>query len=129
ANGTCDEHCKKLISACVISRLNFKGERVDVSLRSPQLTTMTSEVLDFPIAEATYFGNIFSSEQTLMACLPEHARVRDLTRICGPDKTTCPVRIVGRCDRCSGATGFGGFDSCTYDGDSFAPVAIYLKGQ
>jgi len=85
--GTCNDACKKWVSACLLARTNAYGAHVEISLRAPrslflangdtdsynrtqylELSTSSDPSLDeptlFPMREGAYFGNIFATAAT-----------------------------------------------------------------
>ncbi|MET0592726.1 MAG: hypothetical protein ABW133_08515, partial [Polyangiaceae bacterium] len=85
-NGTCNDECKKWISACMLARTNAYGAHVEISIRAPRSVFQANGDVDalertkylqivedadptkdegtlFPLREGAYFGNIFNSKQ------------------------------------------------------------------
>lgn len=95
-DGPCDEDCQSWVSACLIARINARGESVAISLRGdhPGLDLAPGEAEAFPVAEARYYGAVFAEPPTAMACLLDGSG--DLDRVCGDDPS-CPVRVQGSC--------------------------------
>jgi hypothetical protein len=96
--GTCNTACQETVSACVISRLDYLGVHVDISLRGKAagLVTDASERAAYPVAEGAYYGNIFLSTPVLNACIAPGQT--GLTRVCGPSTVGCAVTVIGQCD-------------------------------
>jgi hypothetical protein len=96
AEQPCDETCQGWVSACLIARINARGERVEISMRGdhPALAVDRGEAAAFPYEEATYYGSVFADSIQLNACLPEGNR--ELERVCG-EADDCPVQIAGSC--------------------------------
>jgi hypothetical protein len=96
ADQACDETCQSWVSACLIARINARGERVEISMRGnhPALAVEPGEAAAFPHEEAAYYGNLFTDPPVLHACLP--ADNSELDRVCG-EVEDCPVRITGPC--------------------------------
>jgi hypothetical protein len=67
---TADE--RQLVTSCLLSRTNFFGVSVQLSLRgdSPLLTTDADEIAAYPADEAAFWGDLFdpSGTQTEFAC-------------------------------------------------------------
>jgi hypothetical protein len=119
-DGDCDGLCKEWVSACVISRLDFRGVPMEISLRgdNPGLATSAFERSTYTSNEATYYGNIFTSPLQVFACLAP-GQTGD-PRVCGPSVSNCGVvDVVGRCqDVCGPVEPDGGFPNCRApDGD------------
>ena len=103
--GFCGPLCKEWVSACVISRIDFKGEQVEISLRGDSLALQTSasERATYTEREATYYGDIFSPQLSLYACLSPG--LTEDTRVCGPTIEGCGVDVLGSCAELCGPPG------------------------
>ncbi len=102
--GSCDASCQRWVSACLISRVNAKGESVVISLRGdhPGLLPTDDELATYDTVEATYYGDVFGDVKRMHACLPDGAT--SIPRVCGDD-SNCLVQIEGACsDLCDGST-------------------------
>jgi len=111
--GKCNETCRQWVSGCVLSRVDYLGQHVNISIRgvNPALKATPQERHDYPHREATYFGNIFSQPQRLFACLSP-GQTSD-PRVCGPSLDSCGIQFLGSCDEiCSGPTADGAFTNC-----------------
>jgi len=97
--GPCKQDCQELVSACMISRVNYRGESILISLRGnhPALAPEEGELEVFSWEEGTYYGNIFTEPQQFLACLPDHSN--ELLRVCGPHLSDCFLEVVDRCSR------------------------------
>jgi hypothetical protein len=96
AEQPCDETCQGWVSACLIARINARGERVEISMRGdhPALAVDRGEAAAFRHEEASYYGSVFAVPIQLNACLPQSNR--ELDRVCG-EADDCPVQIAGDC--------------------------------
>ena len=114
-NGKCDATCKGWVSACVISRVDFAGEKVSVSLRGdhPALATTKAERASHTFREGAYYGNIFGApnSQVYYACSsPGNVGI---PRVCGPSNDDCVVDVVGSCNHtCNGPSQDGSYNDC-----------------
>jgi hypothetical protein len=106
--GSCDDECKSWVSGCVISRLDYLGQTLDISLRGkhPALKTTPQERAQYDRIEATYYGNIFTEPKEIYACLPPGKH--KIPRVCGPSLHDCIVDVQGRCDFLCGDQRFDG---------------------
>ena len=95
AEGRCDATCEGWLSACLIARVNARGEKRLISMRGhhPSLAVSAQEARRFTEPEATYFGDLAS--RRFFACLPDGAQ--QIPRVCGPDLSSCFLEVVGRC--------------------------------
>ncbi len=139
-DGVCDQSCQEWVSACVLARVNYLGETVQISLRGdhPGLAVSYQEMNAFTKREATYYGNIFTADKSdRHACLPFPAV--KLPRVCGPSLDDCVVDVIHWCEQaCDSPTWTGAFRNCgdqTRVDGSFpegtdrykASITIYLK--
>jgi hypothetical protein len=120
--GSCDESCQRWVTACVLARVDFLGVERPISVRglNPGLRTSFKEALDFPVSEATYFGNVFAPDKPLFACLAP-GKTTD-ARVCGDSMKSCPMQVVGPCARACVFEGvFGSFNLCSTSGKALRP--------
>ena len=125
--GSCDESCQRWITACVLARVDFLGVERPISVRglNKGLKTTGKEAKDFPVREATYFGNVFAPGKPLYACLSPD-QTTDV-RVCGDDMKNCPMQVVGSCAKACAVEGkFGQFDFCSTSGKALHPET-YLE--
>lgn len=111
--GHCDSNCVKWVSSCVLSRVNYLGVPVPLSIRGNQvaLSSTTTERTAYPNREATYYGDIFQSPQIRLACLSPGATTD--SRVCGPSLQGCVMTVVGDCDEaCDNVRADGSFPDC-----------------
>jgi hypothetical protein len=115
--GSCDSSCRAWVSACVISRVNYLGEHVIISLRGEHdaLYASPSEQAEYPNIEATYYGDLFVSPPKIFACLPPGKT--QIPRVCGPDVNNCVIVPQGECeDLCKNVTDDGAYPDCREQG-------------
>jgi len=109
ADGACDATCQGWVSACLLARVNAKGESVLISLRGnhPGLETSVEEQELFYVYEGSYYGNVFTDVQEFHACLGPDS---ELERSCG-ELEGCFYDVAGQCsevcqdDACLDSTG------------------------
>ncbi|HET6149374.1 MAG TPA: hypothetical protein VFH68_17690 [Polyangia bacterium] len=96
---SCDGSCQRWVSACVLARLNKLGVHRQISIRGANdaLAITAHELQDFPVREASYYGNLFQVAQPRYACLPPKAT--EITRVCGDSLVGCAVAIAGACEQ------------------------------
>lgn len=127
--GSCDDECKSWVSACVIARLDYTGDSFVISLRGKHeaLDTPLSEMIKYPVREATYYGDIFASEQKIFACLPMWKQ--SIPRVCGPSLDDCVVDVQGKCEAlCGNMRPDGSYPNCREQGEPKKPWG-YKKGE
>lgn len=114
--GSCDAECKAWVSGCVIARINNQGVSVPISVRGDNcaLGTTNAEIVDYPVPDGTYYGDIFGTPMHLYACLPSGST--SLPRVCGPSLAGCAVTATGWCDQnCDPIHQDGSYSDC-WDG-------------
>jgi len=112
----CDAQCRSWVSACVLSRVNYLGEAVEISLRGtlPALATSTAEQTAYPSREAAYFGDIFAVPQVRYACTSPGSSL--ISRVCGPSTIGCVMDVLGDCKSlCSKPRRDGSYPNCGPD--------------
>ena len=110
---SCDGSCQRWVSACVLARLNKLGVHRQISIRgdNPALAVVPHELRDYPVREATYYGNLFQVEQPRYACLPPGAT--EIERVCGDSLAGCAVAVPGQCrDVCERPGAFLTYTDC-----------------
>jgi hypothetical protein len=110
----CDGSCQRWVSACVLARVNKLGVHVQISIRGANdaLAITPHELQNFPVREATYYGNLFQPDQPRYACLPPGAT--QIARVCGDSIVGCAVAVAGSCERlCDEPGRFGTYRNCT----------------
>lgn len=66
--GACDEDCQQWVSACLLARTNVTGKNVPlwVVADHPSVGFGTND--DYPLLEATFYGNLFADPPALYFC-------------------------------------------------------------
>jgi hypothetical protein len=128
--GTCDTACQKLVSACMLSRVNFYGDHVPLSVRGnlTPLATTSTERSAYPNREAAYWGNIFASPQVMYACTEHDSTL--ITRSCGPGITDSIMTVRGDCTAyCDAPDATDGFFANCKDsaGNPHPTVTVYRQ--
>jgi hypothetical protein len=107
------EEERRWISACMLSRTNYFGHTVSISLRAihPGLSKNYSadEIEEYSINEGAFYGNIMSSQPVAYACrgkgpfFPENTSLKK--RICTEENVDnpgannhCGIIITGNCE-------------------------------
>jgi hypothetical protein len=126
------------VSACLITHVNAFDVSVQISLRAPGYIVATpEEAFDFPVYEATFFGDVFGDELLTYACLGNdtviagaHAPDRPL-RVCADPGPDCPVVELGHCrDVCDSYVPGTGWTECWAGGALYAEtVSSYLRSD
>ena len=134
--GHCDGSCQEWVSACLLARLDYLGQKEEISLRGdhPALKVSLKELVTYTEREATYFGNVFRAPQPQLryACLSPGKS--EITRVCGPTLQGCAVDVDESCNKVCGLPSLdGSFPDCRpHDGDWDDPVyhgsiTVFLK--
>jgi hypothetical protein len=90
----CDQDCQEWVTACLLARTNVSEQAVELHLAGDHLALGTELSLEFPIYEASFFGNLFADEDAQYMC-------RGL--VLGPllaqlQGRTCSSALGGYCD-------------------------------
>jgi hypothetical protein len=124
--GKCDSECQRWVSACVLSRVDFLGVEKPISLRGANraLKTTFNELHDYPVREATYFGNLWADGAPKYACLSPGKS--EIPRVCGDSLDNCPMDVVGSCAQACSTQGWtGGFVDCSSTGRARKPEIFH----
>jgi hypothetical protein len=100
--GQCDGRCQRWLTACLLSRTNYWGVPVKISLRGnrPELFPTDAEQKAYPLREGTYFGNLFQQGQTrqLWGCAGPASNVPQLSnRMCSAGGSACQIAVRMDC--------------------------------
>jgi hypothetical protein len=133
--GVCGPYCQRMISACVLSRVNALGQHVSISLRGhdAELAVTTTERAAYTHREATYFGNIFTTPQRLYACRTAGDDQTLIGRVCGQgaDVGACAVTVLGDCHgvcaQSDATNGWSGTCTTPTDGVFVPAVTVYRQ--
>jgi hypothetical protein len=129
-NGTCNTSCQEWVSACVIARLDYLGQDVQISLRgsAAALAAPSSETDTYTVAEGAYYGNIFLATPVMYGCVAPGRS--GLPRVCGPTTAGCIVEDLGSCDQaCGKAQEDGSFPRCSNRNSSAANGDSTFQGR
>ena len=132
---------QRWVSGCLLAHVNAFDTSVPISLRAAEkLQFDISESVEFPVYEATFFGNLFNVDQVMYACtgdMPEVANVLSddrVLRACSdatnPDGTSaCELVTMGRCrDVCTAKAPGMGWAGCNGgDANYVEAVSVYLR--
>jgi hypothetical protein len=113
ARGSCDRSCQRWVSACVLARVDYAGVKRLISLRGDHraLQVTAQEARDYPVREATYYGNVFADGQKRYLCLSPGMTSDE--RVCGPSLSSCPMTVMGSCAiACESRGRQGTFSNC-----------------
>jgi hypothetical protein len=134
--GSCDEECQRWVSGCVLARVDFLGVERMISLRGANkgLRTSEHEAHQYPVREATYFGNLFVPGQPRYLCLSPGQKQDE--RVCGDSLANCPMEVVGSCAQaCAHEGAHDAFVDCSSSGRARRPenyhesVTVFLPKQ
>lgn len=112
-NGACDEDCQQWVSACLLARTNVSGQSVDLWVAADHPSVGLGLSADYPLREATFYGNVFASLPTQYFCRgSDDAQVAAIAngRTCtGDSPEDCGFTDYSDCvkhDRCIFVDGF-----------------------
>lgn len=126
----------RLVSACLLAHVNAFGVSVPISLRSAgTIEASIPEMIEYPVYEATFFGDVFGSELRTFACTGSSPSIatslsadRSL-RVCSDDTPECAIESVGACrDVCEYLIPGYGWTDCWADGVMYTEtMSTYLR--
>ena len=100
-NGHCNQRCQEWVSACLLARTNLNVDQpVSISLRADHHALGFVGHPDYPIYEASYFGNLFVDGGTRYMC----QGTAEAAELAEQDGRTCSSDPEG--------CGFVAFDDC-----------------
>jgi hypothetical protein len=123
-NGPLSGTKARRVSACLIAHVNAYGVSVLISLRGDGvLTASPSEITEFPLYEATFFGDVFGSSLRTYACLGGNGEIATALstsrplRACADPSLDCQVEALGYCrDICEQRSRHYGWTDCWANG-------------
>lgn len=131
---------QRWVSACLLAHVNAFGVSVPISLRAhDKLSADADEIAEFPVYEATFFGNVFDGEQDMYACTgdrPDIAAAQSPSRalrVCsdpsGDGTSECTFTTLGRCrDVCTEKHARMGWSGCAAGGTTYTEgVSVHLR--
>jgi hypothetical protein len=102
------------VSACVGARANGLGQTVAISLRHPEIATTPVEVDLFSTHEGAFWGDLFSGEPYLKACVVDGGGLSG--RICA-ESESCGFVVQGDCATvCAAYDPVNGYSQCGAEG-------------
>jgi hypothetical protein len=127
---------QRMISACLLAHVNAFGTSVLISLRADgYIASGTTERQQFPVYEATFFGQVFGEGPLLTyACQGDdmdiamaHSASRAL-RVCADSTAECQIVSLGRCrDVCEQRIYHQGWTGCHAGGQRYdQTISTYL---
>jgi hypothetical protein len=131
STGPCDADCQEWVTSCIVSRINYYGVHVRISMRAdggPQsVRTDEQERARFPIQEGAFYGNLFAFPSVAYSCSGrDHDPFYEVVRRCAQAASDCGyIRRLGACSdydgpadsstvrfACEGTTTDGAFRNC-----------------
>jgi hypothetical protein len=98
----CDQDCQEWVTACILARTNVGEQTVELWLKGDHVALGTGTSLEYPVYEASFFGNLFVDETAQYMC-PGLLVGPLLAQLQG---RTCSATLGGYCDMTS-------YSSCT----------------
>jgi hypothetical protein len=126
-----------LVTSCLMADVNYYGKHIYISVRNnPFSEALMDEMLDFPVYEGAFFGNIFSENITKFTCIGEDKETAwkespdRQWRICTEDQI-CDFKSLGKCSEvCDDYNKNYGYTYCTgSDGVKYPAMNVYLKAK
>ncbi len=100
-DGACDEDCQQWVTACLLARTNVSMQSIPISLRADHPALGFDGNSDYPIYEASFFGNLFVAPQGQYMCegSEEAAVMAELDgRTCSIDPESCGFESYADCE-------------------------------
>jgi hypothetical protein len=131
---------QQLVSACLLSSVNYFGEHIEISTRNyPSAGATKDEMKDFKMFEGAFFGDVFAADgdNKKFACQGtptsvalDHSEDRELRRCTDPGYD-CMIEVVGKCsDVCSYFIDDYGYSQCLgSDGKSYPAMNVCLDSK
>ena len=89
---------QRWVSACLLARINYYGEKVRISTRADNakhiqgLQADEQEVKQYSVYEAGFYGNLFAATPTAFACIPN--RTEETQAILHYKKRICSIPVA-----------------------------------
>ncbi|MEM9454136.1 MAG: hypothetical protein AAGF11_08145 [Myxococcota bacterium] len=99
-NGSCDLHCQRWVSACMMARTNPVGQTTSIWLQGDHPALGFGNVPQLPNYEGAYYGNLFASTQVERSCQGSAAGLAaaaDFGRTCASNESDCGFVSDGDC--------------------------------
>jgi len=131
---------QQLVSACLLSSVNYFGEHIEISSRNyPSAGATKDELKDFKMFEGAFFGDVFAADgdNKKFACQGtptsvalDHSEDREWRRCTDPGYD-CTIEVMGECsDVCSYFTEDYGYSQCLgSDGKSYPAINVFLGSK
>jgi len=129
---------QQLVSACLLSLVNYFGEHIELSSRNyPSSAAVKDEMKDYRMFEGAFFGDIFSGDYKKFACQGTRTAValaqspdREWRRCTDPGYN-CEMEVLGECSQvCSGFTEDYGYSQCSgSDGLNYPAINVFLSSK
>jgi len=125
----------KMVSACLISLVNYYGHHVQVSGRNmPYAAAVPSEISQWSVYEGAFFGDVwaglkFACRGDPMTTAMEASSDRSWRRCTDPG-ISCGFTIVGNCaDACDEFTPGYGYSTCRGADEYYPAMNIFLESN
>jgi len=127
---------QQLVSACLLSLINYFGHHIYVSSRNyPSVAATKDEMKIMDVYEGTFFGDLFSEDVKKFACQGTPTTValaqspdREWRRCTDPEYD-CGIEVLGDCSViCSQFTEDYGYSQCLgSDGVNYPAINVFLS--
>ncbi|MEM9455096.1 MAG: hypothetical protein AAGF11_13020 [Myxococcota bacterium] len=67
-DGACDQDCQEWVTSCLLARTNLTGHTVWLGLRAEHPAVGTHSDPDYPLHEASWYGNLFAPTPQMYFC-------------------------------------------------------------
>jgi len=129
-----------LVSACLLSSVNYFGQHIEISTRNyPSAGATKDEMKENRMFEGAFFGDVFATggDSKRFACQGtptsvalDHSEDREWRRCTDPEYD-CRIEVVGECsDVCSNFIEDYGYSQCIgSDGKSYPAINVFLHSK
>jgi len=128
---------EELVSACLLSHVNYFGKHVRISIRNvPYVPATMDEMIEYGVYEGAFFGSIFTEKESFFSCVgdsTQYALVNSpdrVDRVC-TENMTCDFMSMGLCSQsCNGFIEHYGYSNCIgSDGKEYPAMNVYLRSN
>jgi hypothetical protein len=127
---------QQLVSACLLSLVNYFGHHIYISSRNyPSVAATKDEMKIMDVYEGAFFGDLFSEDVKKFSCLGTPSTValaqspdREWRRCTDPEYD-CEIEVLGDCSEiCSQFTEDYGYSQCLgSDGVNYPALNVFLS--
>lgn len=115
---------QRLVSSCVLSRMNETGASLTISIRGTSYGLDSGETTNYQIREGAFFGNVFNGGDNYWGSCDYTGAATHPQRLCSQDGH-CYMSWAGSC--ATACTLSSGNYTCTANGVTWPTATVYLN--